>query len=193
MRKIILASSSPRRKEILSKSGLPFEIVPSNYEEDMTLAMEPNELAKHLSSGKAEDVAEKSPDAIVIGADTFVSIEGHILGKPHTEARAKEMLKLLSGSVHSVFTGYTIIDTKSKKKISKAVETVVYFKNLSEQDIEGYIDTGEPLELAGAYAIQSIGSMFIEKIDGNYSNIMGLPLFHIVEDLKEFGISCWEK
>ena len=193
MRKIILASSSPRRKEILSKSSLPFEIIPSQYEEDMTLAMEPDELAKHLSSGKAEDVAKKATDAIVIGADTFLTVDGHILGKPHTEAKAKEMLQLLSGSTHSVFTGYTIIDTKSKKKISKAVETVVYFKSLSEQEIEGYINTGEPLELAGAYAIQNMGSMFVKKIDGDYSNIMGFPLFNIVEDLKEFGISCWEK
>src|ERR1035437_1103076 len=126
MRKIILASSSPRRKEILSKTGLKFLVDVGDYEEDMTLNMKPMELVKVLSRGKAESVAKRHKNAIIIGADTFIAYKDHLMGKPHTPEKATAMLKKLSGKVHSVITGFTIIDTKTKKSVSRAVESKVY-------------------------------------------------------------------
>ncbi len=128
MRKIVLASSSLRRKELLTKTGLKFVVDPGNYEEDMTLRMKPTELAKVLSRGKAESVAKSYKDAIVIGADTFIAYKNQIMGKPHTSARAIAMLKQLSGKGHRVITGITIIDTKDGKRISRAFESLVYFR-----------------------------------------------------------------
>ncbi len=191
MRKIVLASSSPRRKELLSKTGLRFVVRPGMYEEDMTLALKPVELAKLLSRGKAESVAKSHKNAIVIGADTFVALSGEVLGKPHTVPKARAMLKKLSGKCHAVITGFAIIDTKSKKTISRAVTTKVYFKKLSSREINAYIKTGEPLERGGSYAIQGIGSMFVSKIEGDFFNVMGLPINALMEELKKFGISVF--
>ncbi len=188
MRKIILASTSPRRKELLAKTGLTFEVVSSNYEEDMTLSMPPDELVKFLSRGKAESVAQNYEDAIIIGGDTFISFKGQILGKPHTPVRAKEMLSILSGNEHSVFTGYTIIDTKSKKVISEVVEAKITFKNLTEEEIDEYVETGEPLTRAGAYAIQTIEKTFIVNFSGDYDGIIGLPVKDLIKSLESFDI-----
>src|SRR3989344_5050457 len=146
MRKIVLASTSPRRKELLGKTGLTFVVDPGDYEEDMTLKMTPTRLAKHLSRGKAESVARRHSDAIVIGADTFIAHKGVLMGKPHTPSKATTMLKKLSGRAHSVITGFTIIDTKSGKNISRAVSSKVHFKKLTTREIEAYVRTGEPLE-----------------------------------------------
>jgi len=188
MRKIILASSSPRRKQLLGMLGLPFIADPSNYEEDMSLKLAPLALAEVLSAGKTLDVAKRHKNAIVIGADTFIAHKDKILGKPYTPKKARKMLRELSGTVHSVITGFTIIDTKSGKKISKAVETKVYFKKLADREINNYIKTGEPLDKAGAYGIQDLGAIFIRKMEGEYFNVVGLPLFALAESLKEFGI-----
>ena len=189
MKKIILASTSPRRRELLEKAGLVFEIVPSDYEEDMTLNLIPAELAKFLSRGKAEAVAKNFSDALIISADTFVFIDNKILGKPHTEEKAKITLKTLSGRTHSVFTGFTIIDTKENKIISKAVETKVTFKELSDEMIDQYIKNGNPLQYAGSYTLRDIESKFIEKIEGDSNNIIGLPVDVVMETLKnEFNI-----
>lgn len=190
-RKIILASSSPRRKELLAKTGLLFSVEPSGYEEDMGLKLDPIALANVLSAGKAEGVARNHKNAIVIGADTFIAHNGRVLGKPHTQARAKAMLKSLSGKAHSVITGFTIIDTKNGKRISRAVESKVYFKKMSDREIDAYIKTGEPLERGGAYAIQELGSVFVEKIEGDFFGVMGLPIFELVKELAKFGISVW--
>ncbi len=191
MPKIILASASPRRKELLEKTGVPFIVEVSDYEEDMNLKLKPLELAKELSMGKAEAVVKKheGEEAVIIGADTFVVLNDKILGKPHTPEKAKEMIKEMSGRVHSVITGFTIIDAKSGKKISKAVESKVYFRRLTGKEIEDYVSTGEPLDKAGAYAIQEAGSVLIEKIEGDYTNIVGLPLPSLIEELKNFGIN----
>lgn len=188
MRKIILASTSPRRKELLAKTGLNFEVVSSNYEEDMTLPLPPDVLVKLLSKGKAESVAKSYDDAIIIGGDTFIYFDGHVLGKPHTPQRAKEMLEMLSGNEHSVFTGFTIIDTKNNKVISEAVEARIKFNNLSNKEIADYIATGEPLTRAGAYAIQTIEKTFIENVDGDYNAIVGLPIDDLMKALKSFDI-----
>lgn len=189
MKKIILASSSPRRKDLLNQIGLSFEIDPSNYSEDMSLEMEPLELAKYLSLGKAKDVAQRHKDSIVIGADTFCTLNGELLGKPGTAENSKKMLQKLSGNAHSVITGFTIIDTETNKQISKAVETKVYFKNLSEKEIDAYVATGEPLDKGGGYAIQGLASLFVKKIEGDYFNIVGLPILPLAEQLKFFGVN----
>ena len=123
MRKIILASGSPTRKAMFAEAGLNFEVCPSSYEEDMFLKLSPKELAKSLSRGKAEAVANKYAQGIIVGADTFVIFQNQILGKPHTPYRAKEMLKMLSGNQHSVITGFTVIDVEYNKIVSRAVET----------------------------------------------------------------------
>lgn len=189
MKKIILASGSPRRKEILENVGLQFEVVASSYEEDMTLALKPQELAKHLSLGKAEDVAKNNPDSIIIAADTFIVLnDNKILGKPHTGEMAKETLQSISGKILKVITGYTVIDATTDKSISEAVVTEVFIKELSEREIDAYIATGEPLDKAGAFGIQGHGALLIEKINGDYFNVVGLPLFSLAKSLKEFGI-----
>lgn len=189
MKKIILASQSPRRKDLLKQVGLEFEIDPSNYEEDMSLKMDPLKLVEYLSLGKAKDVAKRHKDAIIISADTIVALDGEIFGKPKTAERAKEMLQKFSGKAHAVLTGFTIIETDTNKQISKSVETKVYFKNLSEKEIDAYVATGEPLDKGGGYAIQGLAALFIEKIEGDYFNIVGLPIFPLIEELKKFGIS----
>ena len=188
MKRIILASSSPRRKEILEITGLVFEVIPSNYEENMNNDIPSVELAKELSKGKAEEVAMKHDNAIVIGADTFIALGNEVLGKPQNESDAIAMLQRLSGNSHSVITGLTIIDSSSDKTISEAVETKVYFKKLSNAEIQAYVSSGEPMGKAGSYAIQGLGSIFIEKIEGDYFNVKGLPLSSLVEKLKKFKI-----
>ncbi len=190
MRKIILASTSPRRHELMHLLGLPFEIVSSDYEEDMTLKITPQKLVKVLSAGKAADVASKHKHSLVIGADTIVVYNNEVLGKPHTPAKAKEMLKKLSGQTHSVFTGFTIIDDKTKKSVSCAIESKVYFRKLSDKEISDYVKTGVALKKAGAYGINDRASLFTEKIEGDYFNIVGFPVFHIAQELKKFGINC---
>ena len=189
MKKIILASQSPRRKDLLSQIGLKFEVDPSNYQEDMSLKMDPKELAEYLSLGKAKDVAQRHKDSIIIAGDTFCVLDKEVLGKPKTKENAKAMLQKLSGRTHSIITGFAIIDTETKKQISKSVETKVYFRNISEKEIDTYIDSGEPMDFAGAYAIQHLGGLFVEKIDGDYFNIVGLPILPLTIELKNFGIN----
>ena len=188
MKKLILASSSITRKQLLTEAGLVFEIDASSYEEDMSLKLSPGELAMHLSLGKVEEIAKKHERAVVIGADTFVAYQGQLLGKPHTRDKAKEMLKMLSGNQHVVITGFTIIDTEHNKKYSSAVETKVFFRDLSEKEIDDYIATGEPLNKAGSYGVLENGWKFIEKIVGSRSNIAGFPMDEVVEALKDFDI-----
>lgn len=127
MKKLILASQSPGRKQVLEEEGFIFEIIPSNYEEDMSISLDPKELVLRLSLGKARDVAKNSPDAIIIGADTVGVYNGKILGKPHTKENAKEMLLVMNNDVHSMITGLSIIDTASGKEINQSFETKVYF------------------------------------------------------------------
>lgn len=189
MKKIILASSSPRRKDLLLQIGLQFEVEASNYHEDMSLNMEAKELAEYLSEGKAKEVAQRHKDSIIIAADTFCVLDKEVLGKPKTKENAKIMLQKLSGKAHSVITGFTIIDTETDQQISKSIETKVYFKHIPLQEIDAYIALGEPLEFAGAYAIQRLGGLFVEKIEGDYFNIVGLPILPLTAELKKFGVN----
>ena len=187
-KEIILASASPRRKELLESIGLQFKVDPADYKEDMNLKLSPHELARAVSLEKAKSVAGKYNNAIIIAADTFVIIRGQLLGKPHTEEEAKRMLVLLDSATHSVITGFTILDTDTGKKISRSVETKVTFKKLTKKEIDAYVKTKEPLEKAGAYAIQGLGSILVKRIEGDYFNVIGLPLCPLVECLAEFGI-----
>ncbi|MFA5791815.1 MAG: Maf family protein [Candidatus Paceibacterota bacterium] len=150
--------------------------------------MSPKELVAHLSWGKAKDVAERYKEAVVLGADTIIVYKDKILGKPHTPEKSKEMLKMLSGKQHSAITGFSIIDTKNNNTISKAIETKVFFRNLSDKEIDNYIATGEPLNKAGSYAILELGGKLIDKIEGSKTNVSGLPMEEVMEILKEFNI-----
>jgi septum formation protein len=188
MKTIILASASPRRKELLEKLGLKFRVEPSNYQEDINSELEPHELAKSLSLKKAELVAMSHKSALVIAADTFIVFEGKILSKPQTETAARKMLSTINGRRHSVITGFTIMDTDSKKVLSKSIETKVYIRQLTSNEIDAYVRSKEPLDKAGAYAIQGLGSVIVEKIEGDYFNVVGLPLSALAKSLKEFGI-----
>ena len=190
---IILASKSPRRKELLSQVGYTYECVVSEKEEN-TDAVQPSDVVKELSQQKAEDVCAKiekegqmEEDCLVIGADTIVAKDSEIFGKPKDTEDAKRMLSALQGREHSVWTGVTLIylrDGKKKKKVF-AEETKVHMYSMSEQEIEEYIRTKEPEDKAGAYAIQGYAAKFIKKIDGDYNNVVGLPVARIYQELKK--------
>ncbi|MEK7618994.1 MAG: nucleoside triphosphate pyrophosphatase [Patescibacteria group bacterium] len=189
MRTIVLASSSPRRQEILSRTRLPFVIDVGDYDEDLSINLGPSELVVHLALGKVRVVASRHPDALIIGSDTVVAFEGVIFGKPHTSARAKEMLQALSGKTNSVVCAYAVLDTESGRVVTDTMEVRVTFRSLQEYEIDAYIATGEPLDKAGAYGIQGMGGIFIEKIEGDYPGALGLPLYSLMRTLKaEFGI-----
>ncbi len=188
-RAIILASASPRRKELLSLIGLKFKVHVSDYEEDLGLKLKPHELAKFLSLEKARAVAGNYKDALIIAADTFIVFRSKLLGKPHTDKEAFRMLTLLNGNLHSVITGYTVLDTRSGKKSSSAIETKVWFRKMADDELRAYVKTGEPLDKAGAYAIQGIGSLIVKKIEGDYFNVIGLPVASLAVTLKKFGVS----
>ncbi len=185
--KLILASGSPRRRELLEMLGAEFEVIPAKGEEVPHPELSPAELVKALSRAKAEEVAAAHPEALVIGADTVVAIGSCVLGKPQDEADAAEMLRRLSGCSHKVYTGISIV--KNGVTHSHAEETDVRFAPMSEEDIAAYIATGEPMDKAGAYGIQGRASLFIEGIEGDFFNVMGLPVCALGKMLRELGIS----
>lgn len=188
MKDIILASASPRRKEILDMTGLQFTVCAMDYEEDINLSLRPRELARFLSLKKAEAIAHRYNNAIIIAADTFIVFRGKRIGKPCSAKDARTILTLLNGKSHSVITGYTIFDTGTGKKISRSVETKVWFKKMTAREINAYVSTGESFDKAGAYAIQGRGAVFIKKIEGDFFNVVGLPLSSLTESLREFGV-----
>lgn len=189
MKKIILASASPRRKELLAKIGLKFSIEKSNIKEDLGTNLSPKKLAEYLSYRKAYKISKKHSNATIIAADTLVVLNNKVIGKPKNSKDAKKILRKLSGKAHSVITAFTIIDTKTNKISTRSVETKVFMKKLTEKEINYYIKTEEPLDKAGAYGIQGFGGIFIEKIDGDYYNIVGLPLTTFIKELKKFNIN----
>jgi septum formation protein len=194
-RKIILASTSPNRSGLLEQLGLEFEIIPSAYEEDMSLRMNPKKMVMKFAEGKADDVAENTPvKGIVIGVDTLAVCRGEKLGKPGTRENAIRMLKKISGRTVKVYSGICIIDidVNEKKKVVDYEVSKVKMKKLSDEEIEAYVNTGEPLDKAGAFAIQGIGAVFVEKIKGCYSNVIGLPLHNIYKNLLERGTNILE-
>jgi septum formation protein len=184
-----IAASASEEEGNTAKTGLKFRVDESHYEENPHPGIKPRELAKFLSHEKARDVARRHSNALVIAADTIVVLRGRLLGKPRNKEQAREMLKALSGKEHSVITGFTIIDTAAKKELSVSVESKVFFKRLSEDEIEAYIRSGEPFDKAGSYGVQGLGALLIKKIDGDFFNVMCLPLNVLAGNLKKFGVN----
>ena len=193
MTEFVLASASPRRKELLEKMGLQFSIVVSEADEstvsrDIPVNLYVQELALLKASATAKTLL-RNKKALIIAADTIVTLDGEILGKPDGEDGAKKMLSSLSGRTHEVYTGYCVMRISDGKTVCNSVKTEVKFKTLTEQKIRSYIESGEPMDKAGAYGIQGLGSMLIEKINGDYFNVVGLPVSALADTLeKEFDI-----
>ncbi|HSW64930.1 MAG TPA: Maf family protein [Dissulfurispiraceae bacterium] len=188
MRTIILASASPRRKELLRRIGLEFSVSTAHAEEVCSARLSPRDCAKALARHKAACVAQHYPHDLILAADTIVVLGNDILNKPVDAGDARRMLKRLSGRCHVVITAYTILDASSGKSRTRAVESKVWFRRLTALEIEAYIKTGEPFDKAGAYGIQEFGALLVRKIDGDYFNVMGLPIASLAHTLKEFGI-----
>lgn len=182
----ILASESPRRREILKSVGLKFKTIPAHVNEDYLAGESPRAHVKRLSRDKALVIARKHPEAWVLGADTIVVIDGMILGKPKNKAQAKKMLERLSGREHKVFTGFTIAHRASGICQTKVIQSAVRFKTISPEELNWYIACDEPYDKAGGYAIQGKGAYFIQTIRGSYTNVIGLPLCEVLETLKNF-------
>jgi septum formation protein len=186
--RLVLASSSPRRYELLKQMGLDFDVIPSRIEEGGLLPGEsPREHVLRLSEAKARDVTMQYPDAWVIGADTIVFVDGTVLGKPKSREEAMEMLRQLSGKEHTVLTGFSVSHIGRGKKDREAVQTSVKVKPLTEDEMKWYIGTDEPFDKAGAYAIQGIGSFMVESIRGSYTNVVGLPVCEFIQMLNRLG------
>tara|TARA_R110000868_G_scaffold378658_6_gene644198 strand:+ start:1242 stop:1859 length:618 start_codon:yes stop_codon:yes gene_type:complete len=188
MLKIVLASQSPRRKKLLSQLGFIFEIIPS-FKEEIITSNNPIDIVSELSLQKAKNVANSVSKALIIGADTIVVLKGKILGKPKNQKEAITMLSELSGNEHSVFTGVSFVLTNSDKKISSThsfyEETKVRFSSLSQEEIKFYVASGSPMDKAGAYGIQDDwGSLYVERIEGDYYNVVGFPLNRFYQELK---------
>jgi septum formation protein len=185
--RIILASNSPRRKELLAQLGVAFEIVPSKFEEQ-AVQLPPSKLVEHFAYMKGSDVVQSiKEEALVIGSDTIVCLD-EIMGKPRDQEDAFNMLKKLSGKQHQVLSGLCIINTVTGESLTEHECTKVKMKELSDAEITAYINTGEPMDKAGAYAIQGMGSLFVEGIEGDYFNVVGLPLFRLGKMLEHFGV-----
>ena len=188
-KKLILASSSPRRRDLLSTLGLTFTIIPAEVKEVPTLHEAPRDFALRVAEKKARAIGNQYPDAWVIGADTIVVVEGEIVGKPRDREDAKRMLQRLSNREHVVITGYVLLTVAEEKTIKGVEETRVKIAALEEKEIAWYINTGEPFDKAGGYAIQGQGAFMVEWIDGSYTNVVGLPLYQITKHLKEEKIA----
>lgn len=186
MSAIILASGSPRRRELLEQIHLPFEVLSPDVDESAD-PMPPQALVQLLSQRKAAAVAQRRPEAIVIAADTVVALEDEILGKPRDAADAARMLGQLSGREHSVYTGFTV--RKGARSVTCAEQTVVTFRPLLPEEIERYIASGEPMGKAGAYGVQGLGRLFVERLDGDYYNVVGLPVCRLCQVLRQFGVT----
>lgn len=184
---IVLASASPRRVELLQFAGITVSVRPSGIAEELLPDETPEAHAMRLARDKARDVAKFGNGRFFIGADTIVVSEDEIMGKPRDAADADRMLRKLSGKVHQVITGFSVIDTISDTEITDAVKTQVFFKELRDDEIHTYIASGCPFDKAGAYAIQGDAAHMIRKIEGSYTNVVGLPLCEVVEALRTLG------
>lgn len=181
--RLILASSSPRRRFLLEQAGLDFSVIPASVDEEGFPDSPPEDYVRSLAQAKAGQVADRHPRSWVIGADTEVIVEGAVLGKPQSEQQAREMIRRLSGKTHQVFTGYALCCREENRAISGSVCTDVTFRSLSEREIGWYVRTGEPFDKAGGYGIQGIGSVLVREIRGSYTNVVGLPVCEVVECL----------
>lgn len=185
---LILASASPRRRELLEKAGVSFSILPSQTTEAVLPGETPEAYVSRTAKEKAYDVAKQHPDAWVLAADTIVTIEGLILGKPQDAADGSRMLHLLSGRSHQVITAFVLLHTTQQKEIHQRVRSTVTFKPLAEDQIAAYLVTGEPSDKAGAYAVQGLGADLVAHVEGSYTNVIGLPMDEVSEALGAVGI-----
>ena len=186
--RLILASKSPRRRYLLEQAGLEFSVIPSNFEENSMPLSSAESYVRRLAEAKAKDISRRYPDSWVIGADTIVSIDNTILGKPGSRPEARRMLRCLSAKTHQVLTGYCICREASSRLFSETIKTDVCFKELTELQIDWYINSGEPFDKAGAYAIQGVGTFLVKCIHGSYTNVVGLPVCEILEFLIKEGV-----
>jgi len=188
--KLILASASPRRAEILRNAGIQFSVLSSAVDETGVPGESPQDLVRRLALAKAELVAARAVGpAIVIAADTIVALEGAILGKPRTSEDARQMLAKLSGRTHTVMTGVSLVRLPDVERREFIETTQVHFASISKEEIAKYLSSGEPFDKAGAYAIQGLGGRFVPRIDGCYFNVVGLPLPRLCKELAELGWS----
>lgn len=185
---IVLASASPRRRELLATLQLPFRVMPAPVDEEGVDEPTPQRLVQTLAQVKAEAVAKLHPDALVIGADTVVVLDGRVLGKPASAQEARSMLAALSGKRHQVMTGLSLIHRQSGTRRTEYEMTHVTFAPLSPKAIDRYVNTGEPMDKAGAYGIQGLGATLVQGIEGCYFNVVGLPLYRLARMLAAFGI-----
>ena len=185
--RFILASRSPRRYELLKQVGLDVEVIPSKIEEDFVKGESPRKHVLRLAEAKALDVGNQHPDRWVVAADTIVYVDHSVLGKPKDREEAKEMLRRLSGKEHRVLTGFSVRHLEKRKGHREAVQTAVKVKKLTQAEMEWYVETGEPFDKAGGYAVQGIGSFMIESIKGSYTNVVGLPICELIQMLSRLG------
>jgi septum formation protein len=186
---LVLGSSSPRRKELLNALGIRFVVIPSSVDEAILPGETPEAHVERLAVAKARQVALSVPGRWVLGADTIVVIDGQILGKPHDADQAREMLAMLSDRTHTVFTGYALVNYGHPKgERVRHISSRVHIRTLSPDEIAAYVITGEPMDKAGAYAIQGIGAAIVARVTGSYTNVVGLPLCEVAQDLREMEI-----
>jgi septum formation protein len=185
---LILASSSPRRIQMLKEQGYQFKIVKPLCSEVNCLKKGARLSALNNSTAKALCASKKNNDCVILSADTVVVLKDHILGKPKNKKDALKMLNALNNKTHSVFTAYTILVKKDEIMLETVVESKVVFGDFSKEDYSEYINSGEPMDKAGAYAIQGLGARFVKEVRGSYSNVVGLPLFEVMNSLKKAGV-----
>lgn len=186
---LILASASPRRRELLQQAGVAFTIIPSNTNEDLRPGEAPEVYALRVAREKATDIVTRHSGNWVLGADTIVVIDDTILGKPRDAADGFRMLRLLSGRTHRVMTAFVLLDSNGQTYTSQVVTSQVTFKVLADTQIQDYLATGEPVDKAGAYAVQGLGRTFIERVEGSYNNVVGLPLDEVLAVLRDVGLA----
>lgn len=180
---LILASASPRRRELLTMAGLEFECIPSHVEEFVPEGTPADRIPVILSAQKAADVFSTHPGDLILGSDTIVAVDGQVLGKPKDAADAARMLRLLSGRTHTVYTAVTLMDMGKAESFCSAAQVTFY--ELTDQEIEDYVSTGEPMDKAGAYGIQGRGAVLVRHIEGDFFTIVGLPLAETVRRIRE--------
>ena len=186
-KKIILASASPRRQRLLKQIGMTFDVRESGVREDVDVPDDPEQHTKVLSERKARAVAGSIPDGLIVGADTIVVLDGEILNKPKTGRDAARMLNMLSDRWHDVYTGFTIIDRPTGKTVSAVERTRVKFRRLADDEVQAYVQSGSPMDKAGAYGIQDdYGAVFVERIEGCFYNVVGFPLTRFYLTIQEF-------
>lgn len=189
--KIVLASMSPRRKQLLETVGITAIVVPADIDEEQVASAcsDPSEVARMLAHEKVRAVSAAYPGSLVLGADTLVFIGGKILGKPRDEEEAKQMLKTLSGNTHAVYTGVALYNPRSRTIETDVDCTYVTMKALDDEEIDAYVRTGEPMDKAGSYALQGLGGMFVTRVEGDYTSVIGLPVPKVYGLLKKTGLT----